>query len=403
MPMNDLILPAWPSHLSETMRFGVALVVAGLAGEGLARFVRLPRVTGYSLAGLLLGPAVFAWFGVHDMISFRVVIDLALALVLFELGTRVDLQWFRTNPWIIPASLAEAGLTFIGTFAVLYFLGNTPGFAATVGAIAIGTSPAVVMQIATGLRSEGQVTQRLFVFTALNVLYSVVLSKLIVGGMHGAFRNDWTAAVLHPIYLLVGSLLAGVMIAAAFSLLRRCFELADEQAVAILFGLLLLSLSLLEIFALPTMLAPLLAGVMVKNSDRRPILWPRHFGTAGGVLVILLFVLTGAMVTGNDVALGGLAALAVIAARMLGKGLGLAAFGPAGGLNHRQTLALALALMPMSALAFVLVDDIHALYPEFSAQVGVVVLSMVAILQLIGPIGVQWALRFSNESNEKER
>jgi hypothetical protein len=32
-----------------------------------------------------------------------------------------------------------------------------------------------------------------------------------------------------------------------------------------------------------------------------------------------------------------------------------------------------------------------------------VVLSMVAILQLVGPIGVQWALRFSNESNERER
>ncbi|HXA47532.1 MAG TPA: cation:proton antiporter [Burkholderiaceae bacterium] len=401
--MDDLILPAWPTHLSETMRIGFALVVAGLVGEGLARFVRLPRVSGYSLAGLLLGPAVFGWFGVHDMASFRIVIDLALALLLFELGTRVDMQWFRTNPWIIPSSLAEAGLTFVATFAVLRLLGTTPGFAATVGAIAIGTSPTVVMRVATELRAEGQVTQRLFVFTALNVLYSVVLSKLIVGGMHGAFRNDWVAAVVHPMYLLFGSLLVGAMISAAFCLLRRCFELSDELAVAILFGMLLVTLSLLKIFALPTMLAPLLAGVMVKNSDRRPILWPRHFGTAGGVLIILLFVLTGAMLTGKDMAAGGLVALAVIAARVLGKGAGLAAFGTVGGLSYRQTFALGIALMPMSAVAFVLVDDICALYPEFGAQIGVVVLSMIAVLQLIGPIGVQWALRLSNETNERER
>jgi Kef-type K+ transport system membrane component KefB len=400
--MDDLILPVWPSHLSETMRIGLALVVAGLAGEGLARLVRLPRVTGYALAGLLLGPAVLGWFGAPDITSFRIFIDLALALVLFELGTRVDLKWFRTNPWIIPTSLAEAALTFIATYFVLRLLGSSPGFAETVGAIAIGTSPAVVTRVATELRAEGQVTQRLFIFTALNVLYSVVLSKIIMGGMHGAFRHDWTAAVLHPLYLLSGSLLAGALISSAFGLLRRCFELSDEQGVAILFGLLLVALSLLETFALPTMLAPLLAGVLVKNSDRRPLIWPRHFGSAGGVLVILLFVLTGTILTGKDMAAGGLVALAVIASRLFSKGAAVIVLGPIGGLTYKQSLALGMALMPMSAVAFVLVDDIHRLYPEFGAQVGVVVLSMVAVLQLIGPIGVQWALRFSNEANERE-
>jgi hypothetical protein len=59
--------------------------------------------------------------------------------------------------------------------------------------------------------------------------------------------------------------------------------------------------------------------------------------------------------------------------------------------------------MPMSAVAFLLVDDIRNLYPEFGVQVGAIVLSMVAVLQLAGPIGVQWALRFSNESNERGR
>jgi Kef-type K+ transport system membrane component KefB len=401
--MDNLILPVWPLPLNDTMRIALALVIAGLAGEGLNRFVRVPRVSGYSLAGLLLGPLMLGWFGVHNIGSFRIVIDLALALLLFELGNRVDLHWLRVNPWIVPASIAEAGLTFVGVFTVLRLLDATPGLAATVAAIAIGTSPAVVMRVAAELRAEGQVTQRLFVLTALNVLYSVVLSKLIVGGMHGAFRGDWSAAILHPAYLLLGSLLMGIAIAMAFRFLRGGFDLSDEQTVVILFGLLLLSLSLLQALALPTMLAPLLAGVMVKNSDRRPILWPRHFGSAGGVLVILLFVLTGATLTSSEMTTGGLTALAVIAVRVLGKGIGIALFGPVSGLSMRQVFALGAALMPMSAVAFLLVDDIRNLYPEFGVQVGAIVLSMVAVLQLAGPIGVQWALRFSNESNERGR
>ena len=245
-------------------------------------------------------------------------------------------------------------------------------------------------------------TQRMLVFTALNVLYSVVLSKIILGGMHGAFRGNWTAAVLHPVYLLCGSLIAGALISSAFTLLRRSLTLSDEQAVAILFGLLLVALASLKIFALPTMLAPLLAGVMIKNADRRPLLWPRHFGTAGGVLIILLFVLTGTVLTTSGLAAGALIALAAIAARMVGKVFGIVAFGPASGLSYRQSFALALGLMPMSALALVLVDDIHLIYPDFGAQVAVIVLSMIAVLQLIGPIGVQLALRLSNETNEKE-
>jgi Kef-type K+ transport system membrane component KefB len=115
--MDNLFLPAWSLHHNEVMSIAVALLVAGLVGEGLARFTRLPRVTGYALGGLLLGPALSGWFGAHDIATFRIVIDLALALLLFELGNRVDLKWFRTNPWIIPASLAEAGLTFIATLS----------------------------------------------------------------------------------------------------------------------------------------------------------------------------------------------------------------------------------------------------------------------------------------------
>ena len=396
--MDYLFLPAWPPQLTDTMRIAVALLIAGLAGEGLFRFVRLPRVTGYSLTGLLLGPVIFGWFSIDDVGSLRVVIDLALALLLFELGIRVDLRWFRANRWILAASVAEAALTFGGTFTVLHLMGSTPGFAATVGAIAIGTSPAVVMRVAAELRADGQVTQRLFVHCALNVLYSVVLSKLIVGGMHGAFRNDWLTGVFHPLYLLAGSLLVGVAVAAAFRLLRRSFDLSDDQGVAILFGLLLLGLAALQALALPTMLAPLLAGVIVKNWDRRPHLWSRHFGTAGGVLVILLFVLTGVSLTGQAILLGGVSALILIAVRLAGKCAGVAIFGPLSGLSLRQSLALGIALTPMSGVAFLLVEDIRSLYPEFGAQIGAVVLTMVAVLQLLGPIGVQWALNLCNET-----
>lgn len=396
--VESLLWPAWPLQGNELMQLAVALLLAAVCGEAVARVLRFPRVTGYSLAGLLMGPTLLGWFGPADLDHVRIAIDLALALLLFELGVRLDIRWFRANPWVLGSSLAESSITFILTYLLMRGMGYPNGLAATVGAIAIGTSPSVVMRVAAEQRAEGQVTQRLFVLCALNIAYSVVLSKLIVGGMHGVFRGDWTLAALHPLYLLLGSLVVGGLLALAFRLLRRMFNLSDEQGVVVLFGLLLLTLALLDMLKLPGMLAPLIAGAIVKYFDPRPHLWPRHFGTAGGVLVIALFMLTGMSLTPEQMAAGGAAALVLLIARVAGKTGGVMLLGPVSGISLRQAAALGIALAPMSGVAFLLTEDIRTIYPFFGSQLAPIVLSMVAVLELLGPLAVQWGLRYAGES-----
>lgn len=401
--LESTIWPAWPLQGNDLMRLAVALLLAAVCGEAVARVLRLPRVTGYSLAGLLMGPALLGWFGPEDLNAVRIAIDLALALLLFELGVRLDVRWFRANPWVLVSSVSEAGLAFVLSYLLMRGMGYSNGLAATVGAIAIGTSPSVVMRVAAELRAEGQVTQRLFVLCALNVAYSVVLSKLIVGGMHGVFRGDWLLGVLHPVYLLAGSLIVGAALALTFQALRRAFDLSDEQGAVVLFGLLLLTLSLLDMLRLPGMLAPLIAGAIIKYRDPRPHLWPRHFGTAGGVLVIALFMLTGISLVPGQVAAGGVAALVLLVARVIGKSAGVVLLGPVSGLSFRQAAALGLTLAPMSGVAFLLTEDIRVMYPAFGAQLAPIVLSMVAVLELLGPIAVQWGLRIAGETRAGDK
>jgi Kef-type K+ transport system membrane component KefB len=209
--------------------------------------------------------------------------------------------------------------------------------------------------------------------------------------------------VLHPLYLLLGSLVIGGLLALAFRLVRRLFNLSDEQGVVVLFGLLLLTLALLDMLKLPGMLAPLIAGAIVKFFDPRPHLWPRHFGTAGGVLVIALFMLTGMSLTPEQMAAGGTAALALVIARVAGKAGGVMLLGPVSGISLRQAAALGIALAPMSGVAFLLTEDIRTIYPFFGSQLAPIVLSMVAVLELLGPIAVQWGLRYAGESRAGDK
>lgn len=404
MPGEALLsfLPDWPLAASPLALAALALLLAGLAGELVRRWLCLPRITGYALAGLLAGPSLLGWITPGELDGLRFAVDLALALLLFELGARVNLRWLRANPWLLAGSVAEASLAFAGVFAVVVLLGYSLPVALVVATVGISTSPAVVMRIAGELRARGQVTDRLLTLTALNVIYSVILIGPVLAYLHQTQGNHW-AALLHPLYHLAGSLLVAGLLAGAFGRLRRHLDPGAEQSALLIFALLLLAISVLEALRLPMLLAPLLAGVLVKNADPRPQLWPPHFGPLGGVLVVLLFVLTGAALTLEQLFAGGIVALALIGVRVAGKLAGALACGPASGLSWRQSLALGAALCPMSGVAFVLTDDLRRLFPELGGELAGIVLSMIAILELLGPIVVQQCLIHIGEGSAEAR
>jgi Kef-type K+ transport system membrane component KefB len=393
--MDMPIWPAWPLRFDALFHVGIALIVTGLAGE-VCRRAGAPRVTGYAVAGLLLGPMLLGWFDTTDLVAYRGVVDLCLALILFELGIRLDLRWFRANPWVLATSLAEIALCFVLAFVALWAIGTGAGLALAVAAIAVGTSPVVVMRVTAEHRAAGQMTDRLLALCALNVAASIVLLNLVVGGLHGV-HEGWQLALLHPLYLLLGSMFAGVLIALAFAALRKVVDPASEQGLAAVVALLLVAIAVLSALRLPAVMAPLFAGAMVKWRDPRPHLWPQQFGSVGGILVIVTFVLAGSAATLSQVFAGIGLAIVAIAARAAGKVGGVMAFGPASGLDRRKSGALGVALMPLSVLAMLQAADVRLLYPVFGDRLMPVILGMTVVLGVLGPIATQWALLRSRE------
>ena len=68
------------------------------------------------------------------------------------------------------------------------------------------------------------------------------------------------------------------------------------------------------------------------------------------------------------------------------------------GITHKKALLLGIGMVPMSAIAVVMVQGASALYPEFGAKLSSIVLSAVVILELVGPLATQWALRRAGET-----
>lgn len=375
---------------------GLTLLTAGLCGELCWKAWRLPRITGYSIIGLLAGSA---GFGVIDSAlanDARFLMDVALGMLLFELGSRLSLRWIRTNPWLIATSLAEATLTFAMVMIVLQLIGVPLMTTTVIASIAIATSPTMVIQLKNELKSEGQVTERLLALTALNSMYAVVLLELVSTWMHQEYYGNLFATLTEPLYLIVGSL------AVAYVLARSCrrVNLQDEHSFVILIGLVLLAIAITHMLELSTLLALLAAGIILKNFDPRPQLWPAHFGTAGWLLTVVLFVITLISFKWSYVALGGFAALAMIAARMLAKLIGVLTFAKPSGINVKQGVVLGLALAPMSAFAYLLVENTYNLYPDFDPQLRAIMLCAIVILQLFTPLLVYSSLSSIGERRQ---
>ena len=226
--MDPGFLPQFPLTLSYPLLFGVLLLAGTLGGEA-SRALRLPRIVGYVVVGALIAPLAEVLSLDPLVDQARIFVDLALGLVLFDLGRRMNLEWMKRD-WTLAASgAAESAATFGAVFAALVALDFRAVDAAIVAAIAIGTSPAVVLLIVQDTRAEGQVTERALNLVALNSLLASILSTLLLASPHLGAQHRIEESLLHPAYLFVGSLVLGAIVAGLARMLARAVEKTPDQ------------------------------------------------------------------------------------------------------------------------------------------------------------------------------
>ena len=393
-------LPQLPLDFSQLALFGALLALGLLAGEAARRYFGLPRVTGYVLAGAALGPHAAGLLDSNALYDLRLVVDLSIGLVVFELGFRLSFDWLRRNRWLFATAVAESTLCFWAIYGALAWFEFRPLLAATAAAIGTATSPPVVMLVAQDLRAEGQVTERMLLFTAVNTVFAYVALTLLLPFLHLEQAAPWDAAVLHPLYVLAGSVVAGYGACRALLALVAWLGKGKVGQLLLLVALVVLTIGVAHSLRLSVPLALVTFGTLARNLDRHHVLLPVRFGEVGQLFFVLLFVITGASLEFR--ALGVAAAgvvVAYIALRFLGKALALLAFGHLSGIRPGGAGLLAIALLPMSGLAVVMVRDTVSLYPSFGRELAAVVLSAVVVLELIGPLATQFALRRAGEAH----
>ena len=410
----QLIIPLDQQHgpgAVTLLTFGFLVLAAYTSGE-LATLVNLPKITGYLVAGLLFGPAVAGTVTQATTVELEPVSRLAVALIAFLAGA--ELRWgeLKERARAIFTMLGtEMSLSFLGIAIVLWivrahvpFLQNVSDgqvivLCALFASVSMVHSPAVTMALLTETRAHGPVAR-----TTLGiVLVADVLVVLVFSAMLTIARAvvpapgggpEMSAGVIA--WEILGAMLVGGVLGVAVAVYMRFVqrELLLFAIVVAFFGAEIARLAHVE-----TLLTLLTAGFITenvtKNEEGRELLHAME--RSAGPVFVVFFALAGASIHIVELASLWPLALAVVGVRaaMIFSGTQLGGRWSGAPVVVRKNVWLG--LISQAGVAIGLATILASAYPSRGAEMQTLILSVIAINEIVGQVLFKVALGRSGE------
>lgn len=395
--------------MNELASLGLILLLALLAGH-LVQALRVPEVTGYIIAGVILGPSALGWVSHENLQALGVLSEVALGLILFSIGSVFEYNLLlRFGKRILRLTLIESALASVLVIAAMLVLGQSWQLACLLGAIAIATAPASTLMVIRECNGRGPLSDTLLGIIAINNICCIIAYSLVAAAIEMTAGWEGLASLpttmyqsLFPlVWQLIGSValgfLVGLMLAGWASQVKEGGEM-----LILLAGSILLCVGVSRMIDLEPLVASLAVGATMVNLSQRS---RRLFHTLAGTdppFYAIFFVIAGADLDLASVPEMGLLGVAYLSARAIGKFLGAKWGARVLHLDKNVQAYLGYALMAQAGLAVGLMLAVEGRFPEYADTVTTVILSSVAIYEMIGPISARYAIVRAGESRVRE-
>jgi Kef-type K+ transport system membrane component KefB len=392
-----------PSAGLPTLQWSLLLAVAAAAGHLIQRHIGLPKVAGYALVGTFAGLAGFSGTRWPLEGTGLFLLELGIAVVLFEAGARISLRWFRHNPMVLVQSAVESAATFAAVYFVLRLFDISEAVAEPLALISVAASPAVLTRVVMDTRASGPVTERAIVLSTLNTLYALTIGTAMAGLLGGAQNTALTAA-LYPVASVLGlSFVVAAVMALAMRAALLVMNPTSENTSMLLLALIAAGAALAAHLGGSAALSALLGGLLLKQLNPRPWAWPRQLGTAASLLTMLMFVLVSTMAAQADWsgAVAGLVA-AVVATRLAARILGLMTASFGSGMRLKQVLWVGCAMSPMSSVALLLTSQFATASKALGPAISGTALPAILLMEVLGAVMATVALYRAGESSKPQ-
>lgn len=395
--------------MNELSSLGLILLLALLAGH-VVKYLRIPEVSGYILAGVALGPSALGWVSHENLSTLSIFSEVTLGLILFSVGSVFEFSRLRNigrQLFVLTLieSLLAAFLVLVGSLVQ----GASWQVALLLGAISIETAVASTLMVMRESNASGPLSDTLLGVIATNNVLCLVVYSLVatVVELSGSLQSDSAifVSLYHSIFPLVWQLVGSIALGYLIGILLASWAskvMEHGEVLILLVGSVLLCVGIAVVLDLSPLLSSLAVGATMVNLSARSRTLFAALSQTDPPLYAIFFVIAGADLDISLLSSIGILGATYIVCRSVGKFTGASIGSRLMGFGGRIPGLLGFAMMTQAGLAIGLTISIQRRFPEFSPVVSTVVLSSVILFEMIGPIATRFAIVRSGEASRTE-
>ena len=415
---------------------------AGLMMSRLAKVLKLPAVTAYLVAGILVGPFLIgaidfsflnanishlgfspADFGLAEgttkNAAFELISEVSLGFIAFAIGNEFRLSELKTiGKQATVIGILQALVATIVVDAVLLLLCLampnvlTPSVAIILGAIATATAPAATLMVVRQYKAQGKLTSLLLPIVALDDAVGLVVFSVSYGVARAIDTSSFgiVSVLVNPLLEVLLSLALGFVMGLLFTYFERFFQSGSKRmSLSITFVLLTVALSMLKFefgelhIGFSSLLVCMMLGTVFCNlcDFSADIMDRADKWTAP--LFVLFFVLSGAelrldiLASWQVIVIG----LIYIVSRSIGKYFGAYGSAKLVGCSPEIQKYLGITLLPQAGVALGMSSIVLSKMGDIGVLVRNIVLFAVLVYEIVGPVLTKMALTKSGDIKAK--
>lgn len=384
----------------NTLFYLAIILFSGLICGRAVKHIKLPNVTGYLIAGLLLGPHILKLVPTNLIGSLELISEMALAFIAFSIGSEFKLSYLKKvglTPIVI-AILEGLAATFLVTLALVFF-GFDIKVALLLGAIASATAPAATIMVVKQFNAKGPVTETLLSVVALDDAVALIafgFSMAIVNSLQNPNKASLIMAIISPFIEIIGSVMLGFLLGLLYTIPLRYFKKASNRTI-ITTGFVFLGSALAEMLDLSPLLLCMCMGAMLININKSG---NEIMGLVNNVtppIFLMFFVVSGMELDITSIPKIGVIGIIYVICRVIGKVAG--AYIGAAIMKAPAPVKkyLGYSLVPQAGVAIGLSLIAANTLPELGQAIRTVVLCATFIYELTGPTITKLSLEKAGE------
>lgn len=380
------------------------IILFGIAGGKVSKRLNLPNVTGYLLAGLLLGPSFLKLVTPDDAGIIEFINEFALGIIAFAIGGEFflpDLKKLGKDVFVITV-MEVVGVLAIVFVMMRYVLEQSFVFSIIIASMSAATAPAGTVMVIKQYRADGPLTRTILPVAALDDVLGIIafgicmsLAKISIGATGDVSKIMMFAA---PFLEIIYSIGLGFVVGYIFTFLSTKIKSHDHMLCLILVTI-LGTTGLANMFGISALLCNMVVGATACNLNRNIKRIFDIINEFAPPIHLLFFTFAGASLNLSVLKSIGFLGVVYALSRAIGKISGATIGAKMVNAPPRVQKWLGLALLPQGGISIGLSMIVARELPDHAGEIITVILFSVLVFEIMGPILAKISITKAGEVN----